>query len=159
MLYKNSLILTCMHGGPSYVLAVDAETGKDIWKINRQVPAENEAVDSYSSPIFHLVDGKLQLIVSGADHITAYDPENGKSLWLTNGLKIPHPYGRTMSSPGAENGIVVACSASVQALGIMIAVSTGAATGDISRNGPLWRYDKFTPDCPTSRRCARIGSM
>ncbi|MBI4586761.1 MAG: exo-alpha-sialidase [Planctomycetes bacterium] len=148
LLYKDHLIVICLHGGPSYVLALDKNTGRDAWKANRSLPAEGEAVDSYSSPVFQEVNGRTELIVSGADHLTAYDPESGKSLWLANGLKINHPYGRTMSSPGAENGIVVACSASIQALGTMIAVPAGGA-GDISAAGPLWRYEKFTPDCPS----------
>ncbi|MBI4601310.1 MAG: PQQ-binding-like beta-propeller repeat protein [Planctomycetes bacterium] len=148
MLGGDLLYLCCQHPGPSYVLAVDKRTGKDVWKTERNLPCEGEATDSYSSPVLLEAAGRLELIVSGADHVTAYDPVTGKGLWISSGLKIDHPYGRTMASPGAGEGMVVACSASVQGLGKMIAVEAGGE-GDVSATRKRWQYDKVTPDCPT----------
>ncbi len=147
-LYGGLLYTICLHSGPSYVLAIDKLTGKDVWKVDRKVPCRDEASDSYSSPVILESAGRVELLVSGCDHISAYDPLFGKELWTSAGLKIEHKYGRTMASPGVGEGIVVACSASMQGLGKAIAVRAGG-TGDVTESRRLWQYEKFTPDCPT----------
>jgi outer membrane protein assembly factor BamB len=148
MLFGDRLYLACMHSGPSYVLAIDKKTGKDVWKSARNLPCRGEATDSYSTPALLQDSGRDELIVAGAAHINAYDPATGKELWITKGLAIDHDWGRTISSPTAGEGIVVACSASTQGLGRAIAVNGGGA-GDVTEDHRLWQYEKFTPDCPT----------
>ncbi len=148
MLQGDLVFTVCTHPGPSYVLAIDKRTGEDVWKVQRDLPCVGEATDSYSSPVFLETAGRIELLVAGRDHVNAYDPTTGRELWISAGLKIDHPYGRTMASPGAGEGVVVACSASVQGLGKMIAVRPGGE-GDVTGTGRLWQYEKFTPDCPT----------
>ncbi|HVR76639.1 MAG TPA: PQQ-binding-like beta-propeller repeat protein [Planctomycetota bacterium] len=147
-LHGDLLYIACMHSGPSYVLAIDKKSGKEVWKTPRDLPCEGEAADSYSSPVVHPTGGRTEIIVAGADHVNAYDPLTGKELWRSAGTKIAHPYGRTMASPAVGEGLVVACSASVQGLGRMIAVRPGG-DGDVTATHRLWEFEKFTPDCPT----------
>jgi outer membrane protein assembly factor BamB len=141
------VFVACMHGGPSYLLAIDKQTGKDIWKATREHPCVGEAVDSYSTPAIARVGDRAEIVVAGADHVDAYDPISGKRLWVSSGLKIEHEYGRSIASPTFGDGVVVAPSSNFSNLGRVIAVRAGG-DGDVSEKR-LWDYAKASPDCPT----------
>src|SRR5258706_3467885 len=82
-------ILNQAHDIDSFVIAVDAATGKTLWKIPRL-----DAVRSYSTPVIWEHDGRPEVLVAGALQLTAYDPANGERLWWANGLArivIPTP--------------------------------------------------------------------
>ena len=108
MLLDGRLYVACMHQGPSYLLAMDAMTGKNIWKKDRNLEPKDEAQDSYSSPIFRRSQGRAQIVLAGAESVNAYDPATGEQVWISDGLKVPHPYGRTIAGPTAGDGVVVA---------------------------------------------------
>lgn len=72
---KNKLMILVDHQGPSYLLALDKQTGKTIWK------ADRFARQSYSSPVILPVSGKPQIICSSDGSVDGYDPETGKRLW------------------------------------------------------------------------------
>jgi outer membrane protein assembly factor BamB len=133
-----------MHQGPSYVLAVDAATGADLWKTPRDHGAKDEAKDSYSSPTLATADGRTQLIVSGGDHLDAYDPATGERLWVNGGLEVPHPYGRTISSPTAAGDLVLTVASGFQNRGHVMAVRAGGNTKE-----QLWTSSRYSPDCPS----------
>jgi hypothetical protein len=148
VLFRDRLFVACMHQGPSYVLAVDKASGKDLWKTPRDLECKGEAVDSYSSPALLDVEGRTQVVVSGADHVTSYDPLTGKQLWISSGLSIPHDYGRTIASPGVGGSAVYAASSGFGGLGRVLAVRAGGQ-GDVSATHRLWAYEEQSPDCPT----------
>jgi putative heme-binding domain-containing protein len=147
-LHGGLIYCLCLHGGPSYVLAVDPATGKDVWKAPRDLPCRAEATDSYSTPIVLETEGRCELIVGGRDHVNAYDPATGKELWIASGMGIDHDWGRTIASPAVGGGMVFVPSASVQGLGKLVAIRAGG-DGDAGSGRRLWQYDKFTPDCPS----------
>ncbi|MBT5928156.1 MAG: PQQ-binding-like beta-propeller repeat protein, partial [Verrucomicrobia bacterium] len=69
LLHQGSLYIACMHQGPSYLLAVNASTGKTLWKKDRNLEAREEGNDSYSTPIVVNVDGHDQIVLSGAEYL------------------------------------------------------------------------------------------
>ncbi len=143
------LFVVRMHQGPdSYVMAIDAETGKDVWKKDRSYPAKDEGKDSYSTPILHRWGGRTELVVAGAEALDAYDPATGERLWRLGGLGVPHPYGRTIAGPVASDGVVVAVASGFQNRGYTVAVKAGAK-GDVPSDGRLWTSTRFSTDCPT----------
>jgi outer membrane protein assembly factor BamB len=77
-LYKDQLILLCDHRPVSYLLSLDARTGKQRWKVDRG----SERV-SHSTPV--AIPGKDgdELIVNSSERIDAYDPNTGKLRWHT----------------------------------------------------------------------------
>ena len=84
-----ALILVCYHERMSYLLALDARTGKQLWKTDRP-----EGVLSYSTPI--VVPGPQgdELVVNSSVGVEAYDAASGKPLWHfneTNRFPIPVP--------------------------------------------------------------------
>jgi len=67
-----------------YVIALDKTTGKTRWKRPRSVDFGRLPPDlrkAYSTPILIEVDGKRQLVSSGAQATMGYDPTTGKELW------------------------------------------------------------------------------
>ena len=148
MLLDGKLFVVCMHQGPSWVLALDALTGKNIWKKDRNLGPTDEAQDSYSSPIFLRGRGRTQMVIEGAESINAYDPRTGDELWIRSGLKVPHPYGRTIAGPAAGDGMVIAVASGFQNRGYTVALNSGGR-GRLTEKDQIWKLDKFSADCPT----------
>jgi outer membrane protein assembly factor BamB len=75
-LYKDALILLSDHHPASYLLALDAATGKERWKVDR-----GRGRVSHSTPV--VVSGPRgdELIINSSARIDAYDPANGQLLW------------------------------------------------------------------------------
>lgn len=146
MLDEGKLFITCMHQGPSYLVAIDARTGQNIWKKERNFEPTDEAQDSYSSPIFFRREGRTQVVLEGAETINAYDSATGRQLWKSGGLKVPHNFGRTISGPTAGEGVLIAVASGFQNRGYTVAL-TPDAKEEPSRK--LWTQTKYSPDCPT----------
>ncbi|HUR46403.1 MAG TPA: PQQ-binding-like beta-propeller repeat protein [Candidatus Saccharimonadales bacterium] len=146
MLEKGKLFVVCMHQGPSYVLAVDAKSGKNIWKTDRNLEPKDESQDSYSSPIFLRTGGRTQLVLEGAEAVTAYDSEKGDLLWSSGGLRVATPYGRTIAGLAAGEGVVLAVASGFQNRGYTVALNTKVKS---DADKKLWTQAKFSPDCPT----------
>jgi outer membrane protein assembly factor BamB len=60
----------------SYVMALDAKTGDERWKINPQY-----AHESYMTPLLMPVGGTMQMITVTFARVVAYDPDSGEKLW------------------------------------------------------------------------------
>jgi outer membrane protein assembly factor BamB len=148
MLLNGRLYVPYMHQGPSFLLAVDAATGKTVWKKDRDFAAREEAKDSYSSPIFIHENDRTDLVVQGAEALTAYDPGSGDERWMVKGMDVPHPYGRTVAGVAAGDGLVIAVASGFQNRGYTIGVKTGG-TGDVTSTHKAWTLTKFSPDCPS----------
>ena len=80
VLFKDKVILNGDHDGDSYLVALDRETGKTLWK----VPRENRT-RSYSTPIIREIGGRTQMILSGNLCVASYDPEDGRRHWIVDG--------------------------------------------------------------------------
>lgn len=148
MLLGDRLFIACMHQGPSYLLALDPATGKNIWKKDRNLDPQDEAQDSYSSPIFLRGPKRMEVVLAGAESVNSYDPVTGEQLWIHPGMKVPHPYGRTIAGPAAGEGTVVAVASGFQNRGYTLAVSA-SGEGKSPAAQKLWTASKYSPDCPT----------
>lgn len=108
MLVDDKVVLCEDHDVDSFLIALDARTGKVAWKTPRL-----DAVRSYSTPTVWLNAGHQQLLVAGALELAGYDPANGEKLWWVNGLArivvpVPVPVGDTVFmacwAPGGDAG-------------------------------------------------------
>ncbi len=81
VLAGNTLVLVCDQQSDSYILAVNAQTGKLLWKRNRS------NYEAYSTPgIYKASDGSFQVIVPGSLTVDAYSLANGERLWWVNNI-------------------------------------------------------------------------
>jgi len=95
----------------SYLLALDPQTGKTLWRHVRPSQAVAESREAFTTPMPYTAGGKTQLLVAGGDALSAHDPETGRELWrwgAWNPDRIPH--WRLVTSPVAGDGIVLACA-------------------------------------------------
>lgn len=73
---EDLVVIAAEYDGPgSGLYALDRRTGKPVWKVKRP---ENL---SFASPIAATITGQRQILLAGADTITAYDPRDGRKLW------------------------------------------------------------------------------
>ncbi len=111
LLRGNRLYVQVLHGfktkDPSYVFAVDKDTGKTVWKVNRPTDAVQESPDNYATPQAVMVDGKAQMVISGADCVTGHDFDTGAELWRIGGFNPGNnPFNRTIASSLVIGGTV-----------------------------------------------------
>ncbi len=79
VLYKDLLILLCDHQTASYLIALDARTGKLRWKADR-----GKGRASYSTPL--VVPGPTgdELVFNSSERIDSYDPATGELRWYAD---------------------------------------------------------------------------
>ena len=82
------VIVNIEHKGPSYLLAVDKQTGETRWK------ADRPSGSSWTSPIVFQQEGKEQVIVSSGGSVSGYSTVDGQQLWSFDGISgnsVPSP--------------------------------------------------------------------
>jgi len=80
VLYRDLLIINGDHDGNAYIVALDCETGKERWRIDR----ENKT-RSYVTPIIRRIGKRTQMVLSGSKSVASYDPVTGKRHWILDG--------------------------------------------------------------------------
>jgi len=148
LLHGDALFVQVLHGmrtrDPSYVLRIDANTGKTIWRIERPTPARFESPDAYTTPALLTYGSTTEIVITGGDVVTGHDPATGKELWRANGL---NPYNdgshRIVASPVVHGDLIVAPTRERP----MLALKAGGR-GDVTRSHVLWSFN-YGPDVPT----------
>ena len=86
IIWNNLVILQCDTQADSFLLALDASTGKTVWKTDRQ------ELPSWGTPTIAMTSTGPQLVTNASNFIRGYDPRNGKELWHLGGSsKITAP--------------------------------------------------------------------
>jgi len=80
VLYKDLVIVNGDHDGDSYILALNKNTGKTVWKTKRSY-----GIRSYCTPIIREIDGRTQMVFSGSKHIISLNPDTGDVHWVVEG--------------------------------------------------------------------------
>jgi outer membrane protein assembly factor BamB len=95
----------------SYILAVNPNTGKTLWRHIRPSKAVAESREAFSTPIPATISGRQQLLVAGGDALSGHSLETGEELWRW-GTWNPRRTGhwRLVPSPVAAGNIVLACA-------------------------------------------------
>jgi len=80
VLFEDLVIVNGDHDGESYVVALDQETGKQVWKTPRK-----HGIRSYATPIIRDIDGRTQMVFSGSKRIVSMNPRDGSFHWIYEG--------------------------------------------------------------------------
>lgn len=151
VLTAKGVIVAVMQTGPSYLVCFDRATGELCWKHDRDVPAPEEAAQSYSTPLVATGDparGEPEevLFVLGADHVTAHDAADGRELWRVGGLN-PEANGffRSIASPVLAGDLVIA----PYARGGSITAIRRGGSGDVTASHVAWTRKDIGADVPT----------
>jgi outer membrane protein assembly factor BamB len=97
---------------PSFLLALDPATGKDLYVAPRASEARMESLESYATVIPCTSAGREELLVVGGDVITGHDPASGKELWRWGTWNEGHreQWWRVVPSPVVGAGRVLVCA-------------------------------------------------
>jgi len=133
VLYQNMLLLNCDTDGEDFLLALDKNTGKQLWKTSR-----NGATRAWPTPFVWETGERNEIVVSGSRHVRSYDPVDGKLIWTVDGLTQ-----WVTPTPAAAHGLLFV-SANGPGGAIIMAIRPGGR-GNITGSHVVWRHDRAAP--------------
>ncbi len=136
-LHGDTLVVNWDHEGDSFVVALDARTGEQKWK------RERDEITSWSTPFIMDHAGKPQVIISATGKVRGYDLASGEVVWECRGLSR-----NVVASPvGADGFVYVGNSYDWRA---MMGIRLEGARGDITgTDHVVWKIDRHTPYVPS----------
>jgi len=138
-------------GERTFLLAVDKQTGRDIWQADEEGgklgdKGNSEWIGSWSTPVVAKIGGRDELILSWPGTMKSYNPATGDVLWSCAGLSKETSTDKLVyTTPLVTQDVVVAMGGYSNA---WLGVKTGGS-GDVTESHRLWR-NKQAPQ--------RIGS-
>lgn len=140
VLCDDLLIIPCDGTTAQYVAALDAATGRPVWKTNRPAMTGDvgELHKAFSTPLV-IHDGERdQVVVTGAQWVVSYNPRDGKPLW-----QMRHGEGFSNAPcPVYAKGIVYICTGYMTPELVAIRVD---GRGDVTKTHVAWRIKKQVP--------------
>jgi len=127
----------------SFVMALDPASGQTLWKQRRPTNAFDEGMETYSTPIPFVRNGSVELLNTGADFVTAHDPQTGKELWRFEYWREKIRDSRVIPSLVSGAGLVFGTRH--KGKGVFALQPPG-------EEGPariVWEFDVAAPDCST----------
>lgn len=108
VLADDRVIIAVMQSDDSYLAAFDIDTGKELWKVPRIYTCTVESDHAYTTPQVVNIDGREQLVVWGADHLTGHDLDTGELLWECGGFNPNDEQNwRVIASPAIEGDLAI----------------------------------------------------
>lgn len=155
LLFEGLLYVPVLHGmktdDPSYLVGIEAETGRVRFRVERPTTAHTESPDAYTTPTVARKGEQAEIVLTGGDVVTGHDPKTGQELWRANGLNPGNdPFFRIVASPVAFGDIVVAPTRVKPML-----VLRAFGRGDVTKSALLWSFDQG-PDVPTPATDGRL---
>lgn len=99
IVWKDLVILQCDTQSDSFLLALDASTGKTVWKTTR------DEIPSWGTPTIATTAKGDELVTNASNAIRGYDPQTGQELWTLGGSsKITAP------TPISDGDVLVVAS-------------------------------------------------
>jgi outer membrane protein assembly factor BamB len=150
LLYQGKLYIQVLHGyktdDPSYILSINGNDGKILWRHERHTDAVKESPDAYTTPLLLNYAGEKQIIISGGNYVTAHELASGKEIWRGGGLNPKNSeYWRMVGSAVASNGLIY-----VPTRKKPLVVFKAGGKGDITNTHFMWKWDKQgAPDVPS----------
>lgn len=83
----------------SFMLALDKNSGKELWRVTR------DEISSWSPPLVVTHNGRKQVVVSASKKVRSYDSVTGKLIWEVAGLGT-----NVIPSPVTAGGVVYVMS-------------------------------------------------
>jgi outer membrane protein assembly factor BamB len=120
VVYKGRLYIVNDNDEQSYLMALDAKTGKTVWKVDR---AE---ASNWATPFIWENEKRTEIVTSGTKKVRSYSLE-GKLLWEFSGMSsiaIPTPF--------SQNGLLYMASGYVGDQNRPVYVIRPGASGDIT---------------------------
>lgn len=140
---ENLLIINCDGADHQYVIALNKETGKEVWKKKRSAPFRPNRIThrAFSTPLIIESDTGKQLISIGADQCHAYEPLSGRELWhvrYTGFSNVPVPLF------DGKNVVIVTGFFEPELWSVGV-----NGEGDVTESKRNWKYDRGVTTVPS----------
>lgn len=136
VVHGDTVVLTWDQEADSFIIALDARTGRTRWKVDRDEPT------SWATPVIVEYKGRTQVVVNGKNRVRSYDLKDGSLIWQCGGQTL-----NAIPSPVARDGVVY-CMTGYK--GAMAAAIPLDASGDLTDSDKVrWRYTRGTPYVPS----------
>jgi outer membrane protein assembly factor BamB len=148
LLHEDRLVIPVLHGmrtdAPSYVVALDKRTGRELWRTERPTDAPAESPDAYVTPQLLKLGDSVEVVLNGGDLVTGHDIQTGREVWRADVLN-PGKAGNYRIVPSCliVGELIIAPSR----VNPMVAIRTGGK-GDVSKTHVVWTSPNG-PDVPT----------
>ena len=132
-LWRDRLFVPWDHEGASKLFAVDKTSGEVLWSVDREEPS------NWGTPLVVSTDSGDQVVLTGENHVIAYDVSSGRELWRSGGQTS-----RPAASPVAGDGIVLVASGF---RGSFAGAFDPTGRGNLEGTGAVrWTKNDDTPD-------------
>ena len=181
IIWNGLVLLQCDTQADSFVVALDAATGRTVWK------SERDEFPSWGTPSVLTTAAGAELVTNAAKFIRGYDPRNGRELWRLGGsskITAPTPIladggiviasgraperpifvvrpgarGEITLKPGESSSAAVAWSRTGRGPYMPTPLAYDGILYVLANNGLLDAYDVKTGDEIYRQRLPRIGS-
>jgi len=148
ILWEGHIILTMDGVDVQYVVALDVDTGKTLWKTDRttdfrdldaagNMKAEGDYRKAYSTPFISTHQGKAQLLSVGAKAFYGYDPRTGRELW-----RFDHDGYSAAARPVANGNVGFFNTGYPKPDQLALRVD---GKGDVTKTHQLWKETRGAP--------------
>ena len=152
LLFQNLLILTMDGVDVQYLVGLDKETGRTVWKTDRtaqwdDLDADGKPKDegdlrkAYSTPLIVTVGGGTQMLSVGAKALYGYDPGSGRELWK---IATPAFSGAACPVYGHGTAYMITGFGRTELLAIGLEGRPGVTDANI-----VWRTARMVPQVPS----------
>lgn len=157
VIWNDLVFLNFGPGERTFLIAVDKQTGKDVWKAEESGgklgdKGNDEWIGSWSTPVLAKFGAREELILSWPGAMKSYQPRTGEVLWSCDGLFKDQAKDKLVyTTPLVGPDVIVAMGGFGGAwLGMKVPTELpSAGNTDITTTNRLWRH----PGAPQ-----RIGS-
>lgn len=151
VLYKNLLILTMDGIDQQFLMALDKDSGKTVWRTDRTTDygdigpdgkpeREGDLRKAYGTPSVVMVGERPHLVSVGSRALFGYDAETGEELWT-----VTHGGFNAAVRPVAKDGLVFVNTGYPRAHLLAIRLEEGMS-GDVTKTLVVWDRAKRNSD-------------
>ena len=140
VLYDGVLVIPCDGTDTQFIVGLDVETGKQLWRANRPALTGDigELHKAFATPLVVRHKGKTQVIAPSAQWFTSYDPRTGREHW-----RYRHGDGfSNVPVPVVKDGVAYLCTGFIRPELHAVRID---GSGNVTDSAELWRWDRQVP--------------
>jgi outer membrane protein assembly factor BamB len=139
ILVGDALVFSGDGADKQFLAALDRNTGKVLWKTDRNNEADRKF--SFSTPLLITVAGKQQIISPASGMVGAYDPRTGREIW-----RVRYEGYSVIPRPVFGHGLVYICTG--YNTPSLLAIRPDGQ-GDVTRTHVAWTVRRHAPHTPS----------
>jgi outer membrane protein assembly factor BamB len=139
ILVHDLLVFSCDGADGRFLVALDCQTGKVRWRVDRAGDVDRKF--SFSTPLLITVNGQEQIISPGSDSVSAFRPRDGHEIW-----RVRYEGYSVVPRPVYGHGLVF-LSTGFNSPSLMAIRPTGR--GDVTDSHVAWTVRRSMPLTPS----------